>query len=194
MMSEKEQKAMALTALAANFGKEFPMCLLPIWLDLLKDYSAAQVRAGVKMVIQEYEYKTIPPFAVLQKALDKASGQVAETVLIELQAESEWGKLLANIERCGSYRRPDLCATTAFVLRSMGGWEAACAWDRQKLEWRHKEFIELWQQAHGRADILALGADGVLALESGPVRAGKVLDALFEGMEEAETAQEAFQE
>ena len=80
-------------ALAANFGKEFPECLLPIWLDLLEPYPASLVNEAVKLVILSNEYKTIPPFAVLKSEIDKLTGQVAEEEGLALAAESEWNKL-----------------------------------------------------------------------------------------------------
>lgn len=164
LVSKNEKKVMALMALAANFGKEFPECLLPIWLDLLEPYPASLVNEAVKQVILTYEYKTIPPFAVLKGVLDKITGQVAEEDGIALAAEAEWNKLLADISSRGYYKPPEFCPTTAFVLRSMGGWEAACSWSSQKMEWRHKEFLELWKQAHGKEEIMELGGNAVLAI------------------------------
>jgi len=153
-------------ALAANYGKEFPESLLSIWLDLLKDYSVKAVNAGVRKVISDYEYKTIPPFAVLRKAMDKASGLVSPERALDMSADAEWNKLLDDISRYGRYKRPALHATTAYVLRGMGGWDAACNWETDKLEWRRKEFIEAWKLAHGNVDALSLGAGGVDALTS----------------------------
>lgn len=33
---------------------------------------------------------------------------------------------------------------TAHALRSLGGWDAACHWETDKLNWRKREFISLW--------------------------------------------------
>lgn len=176
IVSENEKKVMAIMALAANFGKEFPNCLLPIWLDLLEPYPATLVNEGVKQVILSYEYKTIPPFAVLKQELDRITGQVSEEEKLNLAAEAEWNKLMADMSSRGYYNPPEFCPTTAFVLRSMGGWTAACAWDSRKMEWRHKEFLELWKQAHGKEEIMALGSSGVMAIASGPTRAVNALE------------------
>ena len=163
-MSKNDKKVMALMVLAANFGKEFPECLLPIWLELLEPYPASLVNKAVKQLILSYEYKTIPPFAVLKAMLDKITGQVDEEDRLALAAEAEWNKLLADISSRGYYKPPEFCPTTAFVLRSMGGWEAACSWSAPKMEWRHKEFLELWKQAHGKEEVMELGGNAVLAI------------------------------
>lgn len=169
---------MAIMALAANFGKEFPECLLPIWLDLLAPYPASLVNEAVKQVILTYEYKTMPPFAVLQRELDKLSGVIPEAKALDMRAEAEWGKLLDAIGRYGSYRKPDLHKTTEYVLRSMGGWGAACQWDAARLEWRRKEFVEAWKMADGKVDLMIGGAEAIPEL---PQSARAILDRMLDG-------------
>lgn len=156
-------------ALAANFGKDFPECLLAIWLDLLEPYSAKTVNAGVRKIICEYEYKTIPPFAVLKRCLDKVAGIMEQEKILEMQAEAEWGKLLGAIQTLGVYKGPpQMHPATEYALRNMGGWLAACChWDMGKIEWRRKEFLEIWKMANGNEEIMALGANGVAAIAQG---------------------------
>lgn len=85
--------------------------------------------------------------------------QRKERRYFRLQILTEWAKLLSDIEEYGSYRYPSyMDPTTAHVLRLMGGWEAAYRWKIKNLEERRKEFIELWIESHGKADVLALGA------------------------------------
>lgn len=176
---ERDKKVMALMALAANFGREFPECLLPIWLDLLEPYSACAVNEAVKRVILSYEYKTIPPFAVLKSELDKITGHVSEEENLALAAEAEWNKLLADISSRGYYRPPEFCPATAFVLRSMGGWETACLWSASNLEWRRKEFIAAWKQAYGKEELLELG--GAAVMEIGGAKASSAPAGMIEG-------------
>lgn len=170
-------KVMALMALAANFGKEFPECLLPIWLELLKPYPASVVSEGVKRVIMSYEYKTIPPFAVLKREIDSATGQVSEEERLELAAEAEWNMLMDKIHSLGSFREPEFCQTTAYVLRGMGGWDAVCRWETAKLEWRRKEFKEAWKLAYGKEEVMELGSSAVLSLFGGQTAIGARLTA-----------------
>lgn len=161
---DKKRKLAALYALALNYGKEFPRPLAQLWMRLLEPYSAEQVEEGVARVVSEYEYKFLPPFAVLRKAMDKASGRIPAEQLLDMQAEAEWNALLDALTRCGRYDPPALHATTAYVLRGMGGWNAACDWQTEKLEWRHKEFVEAWKLAHGNTHAMELGAAGVASI------------------------------
>lgn len=174
-----ERKIEALTVMAANFSREFPEPLLKIWMKLLAPYPPAAVEAGVLELVRSYAYKTIPPFAVFQRVLDNAAGRIAAETSLEMAAGAEWARLLAAIERYGRYNPPRLHPTTAHVLRGMGGWDAACGWNTDKLEWRRKEFLEAWKLAHGREDLLELGAAAILAAGDGPVRVGRALPAIL---------------
>lgn len=164
-MTGTEEKITALMALAANYGKEFPESLLGIWLDLLKPYPVELVNAGVRAVIESYAYKTLPPFALLRQAMDKVAGVLPQEKNVEAQAAAEWTALLEAIEQRGSYGGPppDMHPTTAYVLRSFGGWDNACRWSTAWLDAKRRDFIGLWVQAHGKTDAMALGADAVKA-------------------------------
>ena len=185
--TDTAQKLNALYWLAMNYGKELPEQLAELWLQLLAPYTAEQVAAAVARVVTEYEYKTMPPFAVLRKALDAGSGQGAEAV--EAMAAAEWQRVMAEIERVGSYGNPKgLHETTLCVLRGMGGWDAACQWPVDWLEQRRKEFCQQWVQAHGKAGAMALGADAVKdAIEA--ESAGAILGRLALGEKQQEVRQ-----
>ncbi len=86
-ISDEQRKVGALTALAENFGKELSGPLLNMWLDLLAGYQADQVLKAVRLVIERYEFKTMPPFAVLKSALGDIAG--TSTKSLELQAMAE---------------------------------------------------------------------------------------------------------
>lgn len=173
--NETMKKLAALYGLAQNYGKELPEQLADLWLNLLAPYTAEQVAQAVARVVTEYEYKTLPPFAVLKKALDGNTGQTTEA--LDAMAAAEWTALLTAIEQRGSYGGPppDMHPTTAYVLRSFGGWGAVCMWSTAWLDSKRRDFIGLWVQAHGKTDAMALGADAVkAALTTGTVgRAGE---------------------
>lgn len=176
-MNEKMRKAAAIAFLSANYDSTMPDGLLDIWLELLAEYSADAVEAGIKNVIQTYEYKTRPPFAVLRKSIDKTCGirRIDPDEAIKIEAEAEWDGLLDGIADYGRYNQPELHPTTAYILRGMGGWEAACSWETNRLEWRHKEFVEKWIMAYGREEAMALGAYGVQELAQGPQSSADIL-------------------
>lgn len=186
LQSDETKKIMALSALAENYGKEFSEALLDMWLNLLSGHSAEQVFAAVKVVIERYEYKTLPPFAVLKSALDDISG-VGEKAL-ELQALAEWGVLGEAIAKNGYYNKPGLHPTTEHVLRLLGGWSAACQWTYTEADFKRRDFLRLWADAHGRVEVLQLGAGAVQqalaqgqSRNSGPVAIGSALRVLSAG-------------
>lgn len=155
----ESKKAIAITVMAENFGRELSPALASMWLDLLAPYDATLVQAAVRAVIESYEYKTLPPFAVLKRELDDLAGTSKRAVA--LQAEAEWTLLQENVSRFGIYKQPDMHPTTTHVVRVMGGWKAVCHWEARNLDFKHREFVELWTQADGKADVLAMGAVGV---------------------------------
>ena len=157
---ERQEKAAALQGLAANFGKNLDTNLLKLWLRLLEPYTVEAVNEAVQRVIENYDFKTLPPFAVLKKHLD--GGRTQEQTL-SMKAEAEWDLLLDNVRRFGWTREPDMHPTTAHVLRAMGGWQTACSWENSSLEWKHKDFVQRWQQADGNLELMQGGA---LAIEA----------------------------
>ncbi len=187
--AEEAQKSIAINALAENFGKEFSPELLGLWLDLLTPYPVVQVQQAVKNVIERYEFKTLPPFAVLKNALDDLTG-VSEKAL-ELQAIAEWGVFNEAIGKFGYYSKPELHPTTEHVARLLGGWEAACQWSMKELDFKRRDFIRLWMDSHGRVEQMQLGAGGVLRAlasgenrSSGPLHLGSALKSITAGIQQ----------
>ena len=183
------QKALAINAMAENFGKEFSPELLNMWLDLLAPYPVGQVQAAVKAVIERYEFKTLPPFAVLKSALDDFSGTSEKA--LELQAIAEWGVLNEAIGKYGYYNKPELHPTTEHALRLLGGWEDACQWNMKELDFKRRDFIRLWVDSHGRVEQMQLGAGGVLQAltsgtdrRSGPLHLGSALKSITAGVQQ----------
>lgn len=184
--AEETQKSMAINALAENFGKEFSQELLGLWLDLLAPYPVGQVQQAVKNVIERYEFKTLPPFAVLKNALDDLTGTSEKA--LELQALAEWQTLMDTVSRVGSYGAPELHPTTAYVVRTMGGWHTVCSWEMSGLDFKRRDFIRFWIDSHGRVNIMQLGAGAVQAAlaqgrdrNTGPLAIGPAMAALAAG-------------
>ena len=180
-MNEKMRKVSAIMLLSQNYGTAMPDGLLDTWIGLLEEYSATEVEKGVRKVIQSYEYKTRPPFAVLRKAIDKASNKmrIEPEESLDMQAEAEWDKLINAVARCGRYKKPRLHPTTEHVLRGMGGWDAACDWETSRLDFKRRTFIEKWKMTHDNEEFMELGADGVREMVEGPQSAREILGATF---------------
>ena len=173
-MTNDEQRIEVLNMIAENYGVTMSDRIMFMWLGLLADYDFRDIQKAAMNLIRhtgndQVAYKTMPPFALMQKELDKVCGAITDPEeKLTLLAETAWSGLLTAINRYGSYRMPDdLDETTVYCLRSMGGWQVACNWLEDDLHWRKKEFVELYKTAHGRTDALMLGVDAVEALGTG---------------------------
>lgn len=157
------KKTASLMALAENFGKEFSAELLEIWLGLLEQYTARQVAMAVRDVIESYEYKTLPPFAMLKKSLDRAAGVIAPEKAARILADAAWAKLLEDIARLGVYKGPPaMDAATEHALRCLGGWQMACNWSTEQLDWKRREFVRMWQNAREHPEFLEICGQALL--------------------------------
>lgn len=175
MDNERDAKLAILNGLAGNYSATLAPETSKMWLFLLADYPVEQVQAAALNVIRKHSdvpYKSMPPFAMMQRELDALDGTVRGEENVALQAEAEWDKLLEDIEGWGAWRgQPDdLHPVTARVVRMMGGWRVACAWLEKDLNWRHKEFTELWEQVQGKEEFVAIGAHAVKQLELPPAK------------------------
>lgn len=167
-VNENEEKAFAFAGLAENFGKQISSGLLGMWMNLVESYSAEQVAAACAAVIRKYEYKTLPPFAVIQRELDELTGNTP--AMLELQAAAEWTNLLAMLRVGVRYRKIQVHPTTEATVRVLGGWNAVCDWPEKSLDFKRNDFIHHWQELHGKADLLELGAEGMKAALTGSMQ------------------------
>ena len=173
--TENEEKAQLIRMLASNYGATLTEEVATLWLMLLAPYGVDECRRAVLAVVRRFGHEAVqfgcmPPFALVQKELDRASGVLRGEDNVAVQAEAEWGRLLDEARRAGSWRVPDLHPTTALVVRQFGGWAVVCSWKEAELSWKRKEFIAAWRAACGREDAMALGADAVALLGAGPTR------------------------
>lgn len=160
----RQRKLAALTGLALNYGKELPAELTKLWMRLLEKHDAEVVELACEKVVTEYEYKTLPPFAVIAKAIRQVSGELEPEQAREVAANEEWETLLASAGKYGRYNKPALDERTDAAIRAMGGWDAVCDWTQDSLPWKRKEFLEHWMRHAEHGDIMALPARDILAL------------------------------
>lgn len=188
MATDLERKVMAIGGIAENYGAAFTPNLLKIWLRLLRPYPPEMVEAAAARVIETYAYKTMPPYAILREAIEEIAGAGPQAT--GLKAAAEWTCLQEDVARRGSYAPPeDMHPTTAHVVGVMGGWRAVCAWETRYLDLKRREFCELWTQADGKADVLAMGAAGVqraiAQTRGGFVRVGMTLSGGLMALDES---------
>lgn len=180
MKAEGEEKARLIRLLAANYCADVDEDTTTLWLMLLAPYGVDECRRAVISVVRQHgseavRFGAMPPFALIQRALDEQTGRVRGERSVALQAEAEWGLLLEQARKTGAWRTPTLHPTTAFVVRQMGGWERVCRWKEEELGWKRREFCAAWREAFGREEALLAGAEAVARLGTGPVSIGSRL-------------------
>lgn len=186
---EEAEKAVALSAMTANFGREFPPALLNLWLDRLKTTPPALVRDAAWRLIETCPWRGLPTFCQFRQALLELCGQDEKSQ--ERMALAEWGALQAEVAAKGSRGAPRLHPTTAYVVELLGGWFAACMWERAELDFRRRDFLAIWPTAHGKVGAMRAGAAALDALAGGTamaVDATTALDAGTGGTESGGTA------
>ena len=162
--TEDQRKAAALFGLAKMYRESLDSDMVKVWIDLLSGYTASQVESGVRHCLLNKQKREMPSPAELIGFICKASGlpsHVDEAKSLKAQAEAEWEQVNDQVRRVGSYGSPRFHPTTERVIRSMGGWGAVCAWETASKEWKHKDFVRLWQDFHEVGDAMELGAFGV---------------------------------
>ena len=152
-MESTQQKIAMLQKMAMAFDKKFSDDQLTIYLEYLADYTPEQVAKAVKQLIASYSYG-LPKIADIIKTIQ--AQETATQPSVELMAESEWSRLRENVRRLGRYREPKFDPTTAAVVENLGGGWAICDWYTDEMEWRHRDFVRLWQEFYGKEDFLGI--------------------------------------
>ena len=161
---ETQRKMSAIYALAGLCSAEVKKDAMKFWLLALEKFSAEQVEAGVQALIDTEELAKMPmPAKVLRKIREiyNIPSPMEQKEIREKQADAAWLDVRDKISRVGSYGSPKFDATTARVVRAMGGWPAVCLWETASMEWKRKEFIRLWLSYAESGDAVELGAEGV---------------------------------
>ncbi len=163
----------ALKALAMNFNSDIKPELFSVWLAKLSEFPANVVLMAVNNVMDTYEFKTLPPYAILRKEILRLMGRDERPEDKTAKAQAEWDTLVRKIERIGSYGEPgELHETTAYVLRAMGGWSALCSsLTEANMPFMAKDFVARWVQADGKVEAMEGGA---LALDELKARNARI--------------------
>ena len=171
-MTSDEQKIETLRMIAENFGVVLSERAIFMWLGLLEDYTLPEIQKAAMNLIRhagnnEVAYKTMPPFALMQKELDAVTGRFV-TQSLDARAESAWEKLIDSVETFGSYQIPkELDKTSLYCIHSLGGWRAVCNWRESEMNWRKKDFIDLYKLADGKTELLEAGPQAIEAYTRG---------------------------
>lgn len=193
MMDKNELILSTLALFEANYGAKLDPAYRAFLVRKLQPLPEEVITQVFDNVIDKYSrtasdeeyrlYAAFPDCAVIKKELDKLYRIPSESEKKALKADTAWNALLNAIERYGSYTTPvGLDETTIYCLSSMGGWRYACNWLESDLNWRKKEFVDLYMLADGRTEELMLGVDAIEALgmsKREPTAIGDMIDSFM---------------
>ena len=160
-MTNMQLLAREIGKMAILYHREMSMqetqVMSSVWAEALADVTDAEFEKACAAYRKESTRFPFP--ADILRLVHPDRGEVKDA--LTLQAMAEWGVVMDAIERLGPYRKPDFHPTTEYVLRSMGGWESACDWAKATMDFKRRDFLELWKTSHGKAHVMELGAFAV---------------------------------
>lgn len=183
MQNDNQRKMQAVYLLAENFSAKISDNMLKMWLLKLKPYEVQEVEQAVSSLIDrlttEVPYRTMPAFGYLKQELDRITGTPDKPTAVKVSAEREWDNLMNQIERVGSYGNPQLHPTTERVVRMLGGWRTVCMWRNDELQWRMRDFLDLWKSSAANEELLGLETSDILGMvDAGRAGAAKINPAI----------------
>ena len=123
------------------YSKEITKPLLQIYFQALQKYSIEQVSSAFTAHMVDPKHGTfMPKPADLVRIID------ADKPSAKDRAELAWIQIENAMSRIGAYgtlRMDDKQALAA--IKNIGSWQSLCHTDIDKLQWKKKEFIELYQ-------------------------------------------------
>lgn len=146
-MQEQDKKSFKDMMMAAGevYGREVTKPLLQMYFVALSHISIEQAQNAMMAHMQNTESGQFfpKPADLLRQITGTAKQQDSD---IELRARIAWASVTDQIRRKGSYgslRLDDRLALAA--VKNMGSWQDLCMTPTDKMNWKEKEFIELYK-------------------------------------------------
>ena len=165
------------------YGREITKPLLQVYFAALAALTIDQAQAAMMAHMQNPDNgQFFPKPADLLRAVSGTSKQQAAAV--EDRASIAWACIERDIRRIGSYGTLKLDDKQALAtVKAMGGWRELCMCDEDKLEWKRKEFIRMYETFE-RTPLEALPASlpGLIELSDHKASGRAQLQSLAEGV------------
>lgn len=154
---DKIEFARLLMGVGELYGKEVSKDLKRMLFNALSDLSIEQVGAAMSAHINDPDCgQFFPKPADIRRRLVGTTKQ--QEAAIEDRAAIAWSCIERDIRRVGSYGSLKLEDKQALAtVKAMGGWQSICQTEENKMEWRRKEFIRMYE-AFERTPLEALPA------------------------------------
>lgn len=145
-----------ILGMAGNFQGMVEKNTMKLWFRIFNNnkYTIQQLSQAAIKIIENRQYKSMPPWAEIQEAIEFCSGKIP----VKNKALLEVNNILKQIEEVGYYGIPSFNdPITANLLKTRWKWRDICDLETNKIQWFVKEFVEFYL-AHAEAGVLALAA------------------------------------
>jgi hypothetical protein len=141
-MDDQDRFKQAILALGEVFDKEVSAAGVKLYWAALKEFSDDQVHEAIHQSVNTLKF--IPKPSEIRNLILGGSKEISLTA---------WGLVIKEIRRTGSYGTPRVNEESKNVIDSIGGWKAICALTYRELEFKAKEFQELYEGKETRGMI-----------------------------------------
>lgn len=184
-MTNDDAKEFARLMVAAGemYGREVSRELMRMMFDALADLPIQDVKRGIKAHVNSPDGGQFfpKPADIRRQLVGTAKEQAAQ---VEDRGSVAWAAIQYQIRRVGSYGTLKLEDRQALAaVKAMGGWSDLCHTQADKMEWKRKEFLRLYETFERTPlDMLPASMPGRIELSQQRAEGPQALDRLFTGI------------
>jgi hypothetical protein len=139
--SDKKEFSEAMTAAGEIYNKVISNGLLKLYFSSLKALSIDDVLKGIECHLTDSDQGTFFP-----KPADIVRNATSGAITVKDKAELGWAQIIGEISRVGSYGSLDIDDRQAMAtVRALGGWKELCTLTYEQLDWKKKEFFNIYE-------------------------------------------------
>lgn len=143
--ADRDSVLQTMTGLSELFGKKISESLMSIYWLTLENMSLDEFGRAVSAHMRDPESgRFFPKPADLIGRVSRSGKQNSE--LVEQSAELGWSLVMGRLKSHGSYGSLKISDSVAIeTVRLMGGWQSLCATNLDKMAFKQREFMSLYQ-------------------------------------------------
>ncbi len=160
--SDKQQFRELMVGVGELYGKEVTKPLLKIYFGSLAGLSFEDVESGItKHSSDTYHGSFMPKPADIIRQVELFKPSADE------RAELAWMQVTNKIRLKGAYGNLKMDDKQAMAaVKNLGTWQSLCHTETSKLQWKKKEFIEIYKTFENTpSEILPMQLDGIIELK-----------------------------
>mgnify|MGYP003651302870 CR=1 FL=1 len=130
-----------MTMTGEIYNKKISTALLKMYFEALKQLSIADVENGIQKHLADTNQGGFFP-----KPSDIVRNSPQGAISAKEKGEIAWATVLSEIAKTGPYNKPRIEDRQALAaMRGLGGWVNLCNLSYEQLDWKKKEFFDLYE-------------------------------------------------